>query len=225
MPPPPPHDPEPQWPIPTFNIRIEDLAHPGAKLFLDHIRPDEALRNAVVTVCTWLYTPESVPRDVQCVTLVLRPMPGVAHTFGSPTHKEIHFSLDHIRNSESRAKDEILGVLVHEMVHCYQYNGQGKSPGGLIEGIADWVRLKAGHSPPHWKRETDGDWDGGYQKTAYFLEWIEGRYGDGSIRELNEAMKDKEYDEQVFKDVTGRKVSKLWKLYKAHLEELQGPAP
>ncbi len=89
----------------------------------------------------------------------------------------------------------------------------------------DWVRLKAGHSPPHWKRETDGDWDGGYQKTAYFLEWIEGRYGDGSIRELNEAMKDKEYDEQVFKDVTGRKVSKLWKLYKAHLEELQGPAP
>ena len=63
-------------------------------------------------------------------------MPGVAHTFGSPTTKEIHFSLDHIRNSQSRAKDEILGVLVHEMVHCYQYNGQGKTPGGLIEGIA-----------------------------------------------------------------------------------------
>ena len=63
-------------------------------------------------------------------------MPGVAHTFGSPTTKEIHFSLEHIRNSESRAKDEILGVLVHEMVHCYQYDGQGKTPGGLVEGIA-----------------------------------------------------------------------------------------
>lgn len=62
MPPPPPHDPEPQWPIPTFNFRIEDLAHPGAKLFLDHIRPDEALRNAVVTVCASLYTPETVPK-------------------------------------------------------------------------------------------------------------------------------------------------------------------
>lgn len=61
MPPPPPHDPSPQWPIPTFHLRIEDLAHPGAKLFLDHIRPDDALRDAVVTVCTWLYTPETVP--------------------------------------------------------------------------------------------------------------------------------------------------------------------
>lgn len=63
-------------------------------------------------------------------------MPGVAHTFGSASHKEIHFSLDHIRNSEARARDEILGVLTHEMVHCYQHNGAGKCPGGLIEGIA-----------------------------------------------------------------------------------------
>ena len=76
------------------------------------------------------------PHSVQHVTLVLRPMSGVAHTFGSSTHKEIHFSLDHIRNSESRARDEILGVLVHEMVHCFQYNGCGRAPGGLIEGVA-----------------------------------------------------------------------------------------
>lgn len=76
-------------------------------------------------------------------------MPGVAHTFGSPTHKEIHFSLDHIRNSESRARDEILGVLTHEMVHCYQYNGLGKCPGGLIEGIAGRSSLvRAARTPP-----------------------------------------------------------------------------
>ena len=62
MPPPPPPGPEPQWPIPTFNLRIEDLAHPGAKLFLDNVRADEALRNAVTTVCTWLYTEQTVPR-------------------------------------------------------------------------------------------------------------------------------------------------------------------
>ena len=87
------------------------------------------------------------------------------------------------------------------------------------------MRLNAGHAPPHWKRKSDGDWDGGYEKTAYFLQWIEERYGDGSIRELNEGLKDKEYDVHIFKDVTGRKVSKLWKLYAAHLEELQGPTP
>lgn len=63
MPPPPlpPHDPEPSWPLPDFTLRVENLAHPGAKLFFDNIRADEALRYAVVTVCTWLYTSETVP--------------------------------------------------------------------------------------------------------------------------------------------------------------------
>ena len=63
-------------------------------------------------------------------------MDGVAHTHGSHTSKEIHFSLDHIKNSENRAKDEIDGVLTHEIVHCFQYNAKGAAPGGLIEGIA-----------------------------------------------------------------------------------------
>lgn len=63
-------------------------------------------------------------------------MPGVAYTTGSYTHKEIHFALSHIENSATRARDEIRGVLTHEMVHCFQYNAKGTCPGGLIEGIA-----------------------------------------------------------------------------------------
>jgi hypothetical protein len=31
-------------------------------------------------------------------------------------------------------------------------------------------------------------------------------------------MKSTRYDEHIFKTVTGRKVSKLWKFYKEHLE-------
>ena len=63
-------------------------------------------------------------------------MEGVAHTLGSNIYKEIHFSLDYIHRTPPRAKHQIHGVLVHEMVHCYQYNGKGKAPGGLIEGVA-----------------------------------------------------------------------------------------
>lgn len=74
--------------------------------------------------------------SVEVIHLILRSMPGVAHTTGSSIYKEIHFSLDHIVNCASRAKDEILGVLTHEVVHCFQYNGKGTAPGGLIEGIA-----------------------------------------------------------------------------------------
>jgi hypothetical protein len=66
-------------------------------------------------------------------------MQGVAYTTGSDLdddHKEIHFSTDYIESSASRAHDEIFGVLVHEVVHCFQYNANGTCPGGLIEGIA-----------------------------------------------------------------------------------------
>jgi len=63
-------------------------------------------------------------------------MPGVAHTTGDYHNKEIYFSLDYIKQSAKRAREEILGVLVHEVVHCYQYDAKGTCPGGLIEGVA-----------------------------------------------------------------------------------------
>ena len=63
-------------------------------------------------------------------------MEGVAYTTGSETAKEIHFAYQHIVNCKDRCADEIRGVLVHEVVHCYQYNGKGACPGGLIEGVA-----------------------------------------------------------------------------------------
>lgn len=70
------------------------------------------------------------------MVLILRSMPGVAYTTGDAQNKEIYFSLDYIEQSASRAHDEILGVLVHEVVHCYQYDAKGTCPGGLIEGVA-----------------------------------------------------------------------------------------
>ncbi|KAF9502176.1 plant basic secretory protein [Pleurotus eryngii] len=213
-----PPTPPPDWPVPTFTLRVEDVAHPGAIIFFQCIQPVVDLRGAVLNSFKWLYTPENVPTNVKSILLVLCSMPGVAHTFGSSTHKEIHFSLEHINNCASRAREEILGVLTHEVVHCYQYNAKGQCPGGLIEGVADWVRLQAGLGPPHWKRSPGDKWDAGYEATAYFLEWIEGRYGHGTIQELNESMKDVEYDERMFKATTGRRVAKLWRLYRADYE-------
>lgn len=62
-------------------------------------------------------------------------MDGVAYTTGGsePNTSEIHFSLDHIVNSSDRAADEIKGVLIHEVVHCFQYNGNDTAPSGMIE--------------------------------------------------------------------------------------------
>ena len=151
-------------------------------------------------------------------------MDGVAYTTGSDLdedHKEIHFSLDYINRIPSqRQKDEIQGVLVHEMVHCWQWNAAGTAPGGLIEGIADFVRLKAGFSPPHWEKKGGGQWDAGYQHTGYFLEWIENTYGGGGVRKINNALKEKIYEEDEFwEQLFGKKVDSLWKEYEGSLDK------
>ena len=187
-----------------------------------------ALTDAVSLVLQTLYWPtktlDSLP-TTRSVTLVLRSMPGVAYTTGTDLdddHKEIHFSLDYIAGIPSdppgRRKDEITGVLVHEMVHCWQWNGKGTCPGGLIEGIADYVRLRVGLSPPHWKKELGGDWDAGYQHTAYFLDWMENDMGECSVRKINDALRKEKYHEDRFwKTLFGEDVESLWKKYTRYL--------
>jgi len=93
----------------------------------------------------------------------------------------------------------------------------------MILIFTDFVRLHEGLEPPHWKRVHAGEWDAGYQTTAYFLDWIEIRYGEGTIRELNEWMKERKYHRRVFKELTGRPVRKLWKIYCTQLAATEVP--
>ena len=88
--------------------------------------------------------------------------------------------------------------------------------------LPDWVRLQKGLAPPHWKRTNpSGDWDGGYERTAFFLDWIEQTYGDHFVRRLNESMIDK-YEAHIWEDLTGLSVEELWKVYvKAHCEDAE----
>ena len=158
-------------------------------------------------------------------------MGGVAYTTGTEIdddHKEIHFSLEYINGIPSRTPSgethEIQGVLVHEMVHCWQWTGQGSAPVGLTEGIADYVRLKAGLSPPHWKKEAGGQWDAGYQHTGYFLEWLEEKMGQGSVRKINDALRDEKYEDALWEKLSGKTVIALWNEYKEELQALTSEA-
>jgi len=100
------------------------------------------------------------------------------------------------------------------MVHCWQWAAKGTCPGGLIEGIADFVRLKSDFVPPHWKQECNGDWDAGYQHTGYFLDYLENRFGEGTVVKINERLRDREYKEDAFWDhCCGKKVHSLWEEY------------
>ncbi|MCJ1403771.1 hypothetical protein MMC11_006994 [Xylographa trunciseda] len=225
-----PH-PKPGIPTPKLRLECKDLSHPGALIFFGTTNPATILSDAVTVVLQTLYIPfegnAAIP-PTRSITLVLRSMPGVAYTTGidlDDDHKEIHFSLDYIANikntsaSPQRQRQEIEGVIVHEMVHCWQWTALGTAPGGLIEGIADFVRLRDALDPPHWKKESGGDWDAGYQHTAYFLEWIDAKFGEGNVMRVNEALRDKKYDEKSFwRQLFGKSVQDLWSEYSKTFE-------
>jgi hypothetical protein len=227
-----PTSPHQGYPSPLLRLEIQDLSETGARNFLSSVNAADALDDAVHSVLDLLYPVKyrgSWP-GTRSVTLVLRPMAGVAYTCGKAIdddHKEIHFSTGYISSIKPELlKREITGVVVHEMVHCWQWNGCGSAPGGLIEGIADWVRLKADLSPPHWKRTAGDSWDAGYQNTAWFLDWLEDNYGPGTVPLINHMLKDFEYDEKKYwRDRCGfsKSVQELWKEYKRWLaEEYEG---
>ncbi|KAK2764310.1 hypothetical protein FQN54_009002 [Arachnomyces sp. PD_36] len=185
------------------------------------------------------FTPSLPP--TRSVTYYLNDFSGVAYTTSielDKDHKEIHLSLSYIssvssRNTPAATKTELTGVLTHELVHCFQHSTPPRTPerpnppsppSGLIEGVADFVRLKAGLSPPHWKRPLSAadrpeKWDAGYQHTAYFLEWIEDvRVGKGAVGMLNDRLGREGYDGEFWVALFGESVETLWEEYGVYLD-------
>lgn len=222
---------------PVLRLHLDDVTHSATQITNASLDGGLYLARAIEHVIDHLYKPyglSEIPK-VRSVTVVLRSMGGVAYTTGLPLddlHKEIHLSLDYVQAVQSRdssgIRHEIAGVITHEMVHCFQHNGHGTAPGGLIEGIADFVRLKSGLAPPHWKKTAESrgqKWDEGYQKTAWFLEWLENKKGAGTVSKLNATLKAEKYHEEKFwNDLVGVSVQKLWSQYK-ETWETEEPSP
>ncbi|KAJ5771270.1 uncharacterized protein N7511_003321 [Penicillium nucicola] len=279
--------PKTPQPKPKLRLHVEDLRHPASSVFLAFI-PDigSTLDQALDNIIKHLYTsPEVEPEantskaarpapfiphftpsipSTRSVTVFLRDYSGVAYTTGTElddAHKEIHVSLPYVQycTSKDDPLHELVGVLTHELVHCYQHtappaaddkDGEGddddggipRPPGGLIEGIADFVRLKAGLEPPHWKKpqsrnERAEKWDSGYQHTAYFLAWLEDvRVGKGAVGMLNDRLlrvgyvgeADDDGEEAVggrvgfWKGLFGIGVADLWEEYGCYLDDPAG---
>ncbi|KAI9142905.1 hypothetical protein BKA69DRAFT_1065311 [Paraphysoderma sedebokerense] len=99
------------------------------------------------------------------------------------------------------------------MVHIFQHNGKNSAPGGLIEGIADYVRLSGGYPAKHWRRRFEGGPLNGYESTAFFLCFIEDGQ-PGFVRNLNLKLSEGRYYAELFEEVTGKTLEKLWEMYK-----------
>ncbi|KAL8228874.1 hypothetical protein R6Q57_013774 [Mikania cordata] len=149
-------------------------------------------------------------KDVESISVFIDDMGGVAYTFDN----NIHVSANYIQGYSGDIRNEITGVLIHEMAHVWQWDGNGQAPSGLIEGIADYVRLKAGYAPSHWVQPKQGDrWDQGYDVTARFLDYCNG-LNNHFVAQLNKKMRIG-YNNGFFMELLGKTVDQLWAEYKA----------
>ncbi|CAL9222972.1 unnamed protein product, partial [Arabidopsis halleri] len=93
---------------------------------------------------------------------------GVAYNSGN----EIHFNAGYLAGVSGDIKREFTGVVIHEVVHSWQWNGGGRASGGLIEEIADFLSMKTGRGD-RWDQGYDGFFFfffKGYDVTARFLD-------------------------------------------------------
>lgn len=67
------------------------------------------------------------------------------------------------------------------------------------------------------------DWDRGYQHTAYFLHYLEQRFGDGTVRRLNEKLRQHKYTvESFWPELLGDSVEQLYGDYVKKSKEDEG---
>ncbi|XP_004496927.1 uncharacterized protein [Cicer arietinum] len=155
-------------------------------------------------------------RHVQKVGLLIENFDNpIAYT--NTNTEEIHVSGSYVNSYKGDVRNEITGVLYHEMTHVWQWFGRygvPRVPVGLTEGIADYVRLKANYIPSHWVKPGEGQkWDQGYDVTARFLDYCDG-LRSGFVAELNKMIRNG-YSDQLFLQLLGKTVDQLWTDYKA----------
>jgi hypothetical protein len=126
---------------------------------------------------------------------------GVAATSGGTITGSVDFFKKH--------PDDI-GAMVHETVHVVQhYRGRG-NPGWLVEGVSDYIRFfkfEPGKIGP--MRRRDVHYNGSYRTTAAFLKYLTDTYDKEIVLKLNRAMRAGEYREEIFQELTGKKVQEL----------------
>ena len=89
-----------------------------------------------------------------------------------------------------------------------------------MEGIADYVRFfkyEPGKIGP-----IRGRYNGAYRETAAFLNYVTDKYDKEIVKKLNKAMREGEYNEELWKTLTKKTVQELGDEWKASLDKKAG---
>ncbi|MBW3622194.1 MAG: basic secretory family protein [Armatimonadetes bacterium] len=112
---------------------------------------------------------------------------------------------------------EDFGMVIHELVHVVQSYPRARpgasKPGWLVEGIADYIRWwryepEVPRTPINTERASYRD---SYRTTAWFLAWITGKYNRSLTSQLDRALREGTYTDELFPKLTGGKtLDALW---------------
>jgi hypothetical protein len=109
-----------------------------------------------------------------------------------------------------KAHPEDIGAMIHETVHCVQlYRARG-NPGWLVEGVADYVRFFRYEPGKIGRLNVDrARYDASYRVTASFLNYVSEKYDRKLVNKLNAIMREGKYQEDTWKELTGKGVEEL----------------
>ncbi|CAL4942548.1 unnamed protein product [Urochloa decumbens] len=201
----------------TFHVTNSAPATPGGQRFDRDYGASYAARVlSDASGFTWAVfnqtTSPASRRPVDNVTLVVNATGGpAAYTDGTT----IVLDAGYVGNYTGDVMAEVTGVLYHETVHVWQWGLQDyDAHWWVFEGVADFVRLRAGYAPAHWVWPGQGSsWDKGYDVTARFFDYLDS-LRPGFVAVLNAKLKDG-YSDDYFVQIMGKSVQELWMDYKA----------
>ncbi|KAG9440505.1 hypothetical protein H6P81_020670 [Aristolochia fimbriata] len=149
-------------------------------------------------------------------------------------YSDIFVSAPFIANFRGDVKDEFTRQVYHAAAHVWQWWGNEQAPEELIHGIADFVMMKAEEDeeerrlllrPQLWKLPTLGALGSkfAWNIVSRFLEFFQGK-DEGFVAKLNQRLQTG-YSDDIFVDLTGMAIDKLWKLFESHFCGCPQPPP
>ncbi|MBG6133586.1 PKD repeat protein [Aquimarina sp. EL_43] len=221
---------------PRVEFRDFDGSTVGSQIFNQVIpNAENYMKQRCLDVAKILYRNSADAPKFRLLKFNLKNEDFVAHKFGDGDQMTIEVSTQHLAkiyrdsgNNSQVIKDEIDGILFHEVTHGYNYSPttggtyDGSSPfWAYTEGIADGVRIYAGF---HQTRNPDVNnsrkWLGGYTTTGFFLQYVTQKYDKNFIYKFNKAAKDLGNSwsfDNAFKDILGKGVETVWNEYKNYI--------
>jgi len=118
-----------------------------------------------------------------------------------------------------------MGMVAHELSHVIQ-RYRGRNPGWLVEGVADYVRyyvIEPGAKNARFNVERS-KYNGAYQATAGFLNYVEKKNGPGIVARLNREMREGKFKEANFAEIIGGDPEVLWNEMKESMKKPAAPA-